>query len=309
MPADAVDCGDGEHHCQHGWLCAPKGGERCIMGPELEAKDRAERQQRFRDQRREAYRRQETASGTKYFDCGHKPLAGGAAWDAECLSSSPPRQKSFHGNSTPQVLAGLANSACGSAPATVRRDCVESAKVAILMTRDSTVHAACKTYSGSALSSCAAGIVAQRSVMDYLRDRIANSLRRSDDSSAERAPNGQNGAVRDAQKPAQSRPQAKTELKKPDDNLNCLFVLYRIHRHDLAYSRLDQIPPECRAMPEIKSALADNARERPSFEMSTEDRAWIKKSVDELDKLLKGGALAEQLPPDPDKQVQGKSSR
>lgn len=240
-------------------------------------------------------------SRASYFDCGRKPQAGGAAWDLECLQSNRSAATRFAPAINPQDLSRRATEACRTADGDQKAACILRAKVRILMTEVPSIARACGDQSGDALTNCADSAYLGSVDMEAVRSRVANSLRNAK-ISVPASPNSVGArtsplAAESAVPPA-AEPSTTTASTVAKDNIYCSFVTYAIRRRDLAYSRADQIPAECRSLPEVRQAFETSQRIKPAFPIAgvTTDTeiAKLKKGIDAIGDRA---TLREQLPP------------
>jgi hypothetical protein len=159
----------------------------------------------------------------------------------------------------PQVLYQRARQQCENGS---DEDCIRNAKVRILMSDDPQMQQAC----GSAVdkTTCVDGVYGAKANSANLREQLRAKLNAAAaERKAEREPATIPAPI---QPPTYSVP---TPATLPDDDMQCLFMLARIRHGDFAYSRIEQVPPECRSMPELLQALT--MAQRPGFSLAGSD--------------------------------------
>jgi hypothetical protein len=264
-----------------------------------DAKQISESERHFRgaaaDERRKA-----NLAPFRTFDCARKRVGDGAAWDLECLED---RRSAAHPPRTgipSQVLSNRATAACQQAPGEAKQRCIIAAKTRILMTEDARIRRVCGGFTGDALVTCVDGAYAGDARSAALRAKLSDRLRQA-------AP-GQDAAELPSQPAVASTWRDKLSSllpgsKQRDDpnEAYCSFVAHRVRRSDLAYSRAEQIPAECKGSDDVKQALADQKVARPMLDLDAEqdaaDRKRLKREVDSIEALWKDGKLRDQLPP------------
>jgi hypothetical protein len=233
------------------------------------------------------------------------------AFETKCEGTTSGQGRHFQ--VSPQLLSQITDKACASASAAARQACIEAAEIAALINLDSEIGPACGQLQDRALADCVHRMKNGRSDVPWLRQVLRDALNRysPNHGAATNPDSGTSGAVA----PPESKPQQTTANKlerdsssaqKKDDSPYCLFILSRVRRHDVAYTRMDQIPPECQEMGEMKEALSDN---RPPVEFGDPDEKMIRQSVEELERQLGASSpIREQMPPAPvDQSEQGTS--
>ena len=251
--------------CPEGHVCkiAPNSDiELCYPTEEHQKSLLRQRQQ----QRREARRTSQAKN------CAN-PLLKPGAWEYEC-----PKQTSYNGN-LPDISA-RANRECAGVSAQQRDKCL-SQNIANIMIAEDPAASRCNLANANAKASCIAQLIAERAALDNLRQRLSSSIFSKDaynDPDLQKPP-----PTAEPSAPREPKPAETTSLPPQEDSIYCDFILASIHNRNAAYTRLDQVPEECRGRSDIKEAL--DVIKKNTFEMQSKDRQWIKDYHDYLFRL------------------------
>src|SRR5207244_2239300 len=125
----------------------------------------------------------------------------------------------------------------------------------------------CRANSGQALISCVDAAYSNDEDVERLRAvlRAASIFKPA-------KPSAPIGVPPPGPDPLQDKPAPITAADERDeDDIYCSFVASGIRRGDLAYSRAEQVPQQCRGMSVIREALEAAQRDRPAFPISGDE--------------------------------------
>jgi hypothetical protein len=175
-----------------------------------------------------------------------------------------------------------------------------AAKVQILLNVDQRIREAC--LGKSDLAGCVDKAYTRDADVNAIRDKLRAAMKLpgpSDppDSPSPAPPPAPSGNIF-------SRLFSRSDAPAPtEENVYCLFVAYKIREGDVAYSRAEQVPPECRKIQEVREALEAEQRAHPAFPISGQqtDKAILdltRPLIDELEyNSNRGGTFQNQMPP------------
>ena len=291
--------GQSIYHCPDGYVCdmqqrlCRKGRELKQQEDEANVRERA-LQKRLLDAERARLRaareeqRHKSVPRRTYFDCSHRSAAGGAAWDAECLRPTSKRQP-YAPDVALEALSRRAADYCRAHNNT--SDCMREALARAIASEEPASRDECAQVPAVGIVECLTSSFRRRALSAELKRRLGKPATLPEDE-AKPGPKPPN------EPQAAPDPSPKEQVAtRPDTSVYCLFIAHRINESDLAYSRAEQIPDECRSADEVKMALAELARRKPVIHFDSADREYNREQIEYLRRLWKKDpALDNALP-------------